>query len=230
MVAVLQLGDIVNVMSSPRQWDDSTSLLRVPRRKDPLRRGGGQPRRAGPGSRRPAVQKDPGPYNTFINSFRDYRLDGRYAAGDNRNGYRLLTAGDVELMVLNLDFGSPDAVLAWAGQVVDAHPSRHVVVVTHDYLGTDNLWRGATDRDDPTLPHNHNPSLNDGVDVWNEFVRLHPNVQFVLNGHDVHQVSAAEPWAAGRLVSDNDVRRQGLPDGLQLPDLLRPAGAATCGC
>ena len=189
MVAVLQLGDIVDVMSSPRQWRTARTYYGYLDGKVPFVAAAGNHDEQDQGPDDPPFTKDPGPYNTFLRSFSDYHLDGVFADGDYRNGYRLFTAGEVELLVLNLDFGASDAVLAWAGQVADAHPSRHVVVITHDYLGTDNMWRGATDREDRTLPHNYNPSLNDGVDMWNEFVRLHPNVQFVLNGHVIQRVS-----------------------------------------
>ena len=195
-------------MSSPRQWRTARTYYGYLDGKVPFVAAAGNHDEQDQGPDDPPFTKDPGPYNTFLRSFSDYHLDGVFADGDYRNGYRLFTAGEVELLVLNLDFGASDAVLAWAGQVADAHPSRHVVVITHDYLGTDNMWRGATDREDRTLPHNYNPSLNDGVDMWNEFVRLHPNVQFVLNGHVIQRVSPEEPWAAGRLVSDNDAGRK----------------------
>jgi hypothetical protein len=208
MVAVLQLGDIVNVTSATRQWATARTYYGYLDGKVPFVAAAGNHDQQDQTPREPPNTKDPGPYNTFLRSFSDYHLDGVYVADDYRNGYRLFTAGGVELMVLNLDYGSPDDVLAWAGQVVDAYPSRHVVVITHDYLGTDNTWRGVTDLTDRTLPHNQDPSLNDGIDVWNEFVRRHQNVQIVLNGHDIHPVSETEPWAAGRLVSDNDAGRK----------------------
>ena len=208
MVAVLQLGDIVNNVHAPRQWRTARTGYGYLDGKVPFIAAAGNHDEQDQGPDDPPYTKDPGPYNDFLRSFRSYHLDEVYVEHDYRNGYRLLTAGEVKLLVLTLDFGAPDDVLAWAGRVADAHPLRHVVVVTHDYLGTDNAWRGATDREDKTLPHNNNPSLNDGVDMWNEFVRLHPNVQFVLNGHDIHPVSTTEPWAAGRLVSDNDAGRK----------------------
>ena len=67
---------------------------------------------------RPApLRRSRRPYNRFMSSFADYPVDGRYGAGDFRNTYHLFTAGGVDLMVLNLDFGPTSGELAWAGRV-----------------------------------------------------------------------------------------------------------------
>ena len=111
------------------------------------------------------------------------------------------------MMVLNLDFGARDDVLAWAGGVVDRYPHRHAIVLTHDYLGTDGNLRGTTNPDDGTLPHHHNPAWNDGVQMWEKFVRRHANVQFTFNGHVIQTVSPDQPWSVARRVSPNDAGR-----------------------
>ena len=109
--------------------------------------------------------------------------------------------------MLNLDFGSDDSVLDWAGTIADKYPDRHIILLTHDYLDTDNTWRGSVNPSDPTLPHNHNPTLNNGLQVWQKFVRTHQNVQFTYSGHVINTMSPSQPWATGSLVSTNQAGR-----------------------
>ena len=203
---VLQEGDIVNDMRSTTQWANARSGFDYLDGKVPFVAAAGNHDEEILSRPRPRV-KDPSRYNQFIDSFADYNDTGHYLPGDYRNAYRLLSAGGVDLMVLNVDFGAEDDVLAWAGRVVDQYPHRHVLLVTHDYLGTDGNLRGTTNPDDPSLPHNHNPAWNDGIQMWEKFVRGHANVQFTFNGHVIQTVSPDQPWSVARLVGANDAAR-----------------------
>lgn len=203
---VMQEGDIVNDMRSTTQWANARSGFAYLDGKVPFVAAAGNHDEEIL-SRPPPRFKYPGRYNDFIDSFADYTDTGHFRAGDYRNSYRLFSAGGVDMMVLNLDFGAVDSVLAWAGSVVDRYPHRHVIVVTHDYLGTDGNLRGTTNPDDGTLPHNHNPAWNDGVKMWEKFVRRHANVQFTFNGHVIQTVSPDQPWSVARRVSPNDAGR-----------------------
>jgi hypothetical protein len=109
---------------------------------------------------------------TFGGAFESNRMD---------NTYHLFSAGGVDWLVLALEFGPRDSVLAWAGQVVTNYPDRRVIVVTHAHLYNDNTLQGS-------LPiHQGNPTdygrMNDGIDVWNKFLRHYANIGFVFNGH-----------------------------------------------
>ena len=201
---VLQEGDIVNRMTSSTQWATASRYYRYLDGKVPFVAAvGNHDEMVMVGETRPYAIH-PEPFNDFINGFDDYTIDGAYKSGDHRNTYHLLSAGGLDLLVLNLEFGAPDDVLVWAGGVADAHPTRRVLLLTHDYLGVDNSWRGSGDTADPTLPHNYNPILNDGVTIWQAFVSKHPNVQFVFNGHANQVDGPDQPWSVGRLVSQND--------------------------
>lgn len=202
---VLQEGDVVDHRSSTTEWATARSYFDYLDGKVPflVAAGNHDVEDAGP---RPRTRK-PASFNAFVDSFTDYTTTGSMLTGDYRNCYRLFSAGDVDFLVLVLDFGPEDEVLRWAGAVTDRYPERHVILLTHDFLGTDGELRGTDHLDDRSLPHNHNPHFNDGVQVWQTFVSRHPNVQFVLNGHVIQPVSADQPWSVARRVVANDAGR-----------------------
>ena len=64
--------------------------------------------------------------------------------GESDNSYLLLSAGGMDLVILNLILGPSDDVLAWAGQIAETYRDRTVIVVTHDYpsssVGGHTTW------------------------------------------------------------------------------------------
>jgi hypothetical protein len=208
LAAVLQEGDVVNVMNSARQWNVATRYFRYLDGKVPFSIAAGNHDTFDLTTKVLPRPVDPAPFNAFIGRLADYRVGGQFASGSYLNTFRLLSAGGVRLLILNLQFGAPDDVLDWAAGVVDRHPGRHVLLLTHDYLGSDNLVRGP---DVPggsnDLPSYDNPGLNDPTAIWEKFVSVHPNVQFVFNGHVIDPTSPTEPWSVGRLVSANSAGR-----------------------
>ena len=86
-------------------------------------------------------------------------------------------AGGKGYLVVTLPFGPTLADLDWARARIDEHPSREVVLLTHDYLGTDGLPRGGSDPALPSLP-----GQVTGEVVWDRLVRT-ARVSWVLNGH-----------------------------------------------
>ena len=89
---------------------------------------------------------------------------------------------EIKYLFINLDYGACDRVLDWASDVCEAHPDHKVIVNTHGYLHTDGT---TIDLGDPTPPAIHWASvgLNNGDDIWNEFVSKHANIEMVLSGH-----------------------------------------------
>jgi hypothetical protein len=97
------------------------------------------------------------------------------------NCYQLFSAGGVDWLVLALEFGPRDEVLAWANRVVADFPNRRVIVVTHSHLYYDSTLQGSLPGQ-VAVPRSLGRE-NDGVGVWEKFLRLHPNIAFVFNGH-----------------------------------------------
>ena len=98
--------------------------------------------------------------------------------------YQKFKAGDVNYLVITLDYNPSNAVLAWAKEVADANPYHRVIVITHSNLSS----RGDYDA------HGNN--------IWNKFVKLCPNVEMVLSGHVFNDkiVRAEDTGDAGNLV------------------------------
>ncbi|MDZ4848342.1 MAG: metallophosphoesterase [Pirellulaceae bacterium] len=110
------------------------------------------------------------------------------------NSFHTLEAGGRKWLVLALEFGPRDDVLRWAGEVVQKHPDRSVILVTHAYLRTDNTRfdRHATFTSkgkesnkglDNFKLSGFSEGFNDGEDVWKKLVSQHPNFVLVISGH-----------------------------------------------
>lgn len=120
---------------------------------------------------------------------------GHYGDG-NENAFYRLDAGRQKLIVICLEFGPRDEVLAWAGRVADEHPRDRAVVVTHSYMYSDDTRVG---KGDAYSPHSYG-CPNDGEEMWDKLVRKHANISLVLSGHILND-------GLGRLVSTNDAGR-----------------------
>ena len=95
------------------------------------------------------------------------------AIGDNyylnrANSYQKFKAGDINYLVITLNYNPSDAELAWAKGIADANPYHRVIVITHS-----NLSQRAS-------------LSTHGENVWNKFVKLCPNVEMVLSGHVIN--------------------------------------------
>jgi hypothetical protein len=106
---------------------------------------------------------------------------GMFESNKMDNTYHLFSAGGLDWLVLALEFGPRNEVLAWADAVVTNHPQRKVILVTHTHIYSDNTLHGSSPGHLWT-PHSYGRA-NDGVDVWEKLVRKHANMAFVFNGH-----------------------------------------------
>lgn len=111
---------------------------------------------------------------------------GAYEPDDLQNSYALIEGGGRKWLVIALEFGPRDEVLAWANDVLSDFAAFPALIVTHAYMYLDD------DRYDHVgqpmqqfSPHGYGlaGSVNDGEAMWNALVAPHPNVQFVFSGH-----------------------------------------------
>ncbi|MBQ8849231.1 MAG: metallophosphoesterase [Clostridia bacterium] len=98
------------------------------------------------------------------------------------NTWRTLEADGDKWLLMNLDWGAHDDVLAWAGEIIEAHPDHRVIISTHNYLGrsgdhTDNRLSG-----DVTSSYLQK-GFNNGDGIWNKLVSRYSNIEMVLSGH-----------------------------------------------
>jgi hypothetical protein len=109
---------------------------------------------------------------------------GLYREDSAENLFVKLDAEGRKLLVLALEFGPRDEVLAWADRVLEAHQDHEAIVITHCYM---NITGERTKHSDSLNPKEYPGSLdaNDGEEIWQKSLRKHPNVIAVFSGHHV---------------------------------------------
>ena len=127
-------------------------------------------------------------YKTFGNETYMSQFDGFYQEGSINSSYKTLRVGQTDYLFLTLDYGADDAELAWAGSVIEAHPTHKVIISTHTYLYKDGTTISTGDdyspNDSNDVDFSIDKEFNDGQDMWEKFVSKYANIEFVLSGHD----------------------------------------------
>lgn len=97
-----------------------------------------------------------------------------------KNSYLLFTVGEVDYLILNLDFGSAEDTLKWADNVLSQYPNHRVIAVTHAYLYSNGQ---LLTEDTVYSASMYTPFWNDGDDYWDKLLTKHANVSMVVCGH-----------------------------------------------
>ncbi|MEL7471564.1 MAG: glycerophosphodiester phosphodiesterase family protein, partial [Pseudomonadota bacterium] len=121
----------------------------------------------------------------------DTFANGDTYADSIRNAYSTHTAPDgTKWLIFSLEFGMPDDVLRWAGEVIEDHLDHRVIIDTHSWQGGDGRVTPTTeplttDNDGWGYAIRENPrAVNGGEDAWREFASKYPNITFTFNGHN----------------------------------------------
>ncbi len=123
-------------------------------------------------------------YTGYASHIEDYFIN-------SSNSVHYFSAGNLDYMVVTLDFGAGDLAVAWANEVIAAHPNHNVIISTHAYMHRDgNLLANNTlcaRKPDGTNDGLYNTEMgavaNNGDDLWNKLVKKHANIVMVLSGH-----------------------------------------------
>ena len=115
----------------------------------------------------------------FDNDVYRRQFDDSYEGGVT-NVYKRFTVCGIPYLLLSLDYGPDDDVLAWANDVCEQFPDDNVIISTHAFLFHDGTTLDAED----ICPPSHGVGVNDCDVMWDEFVSLHENIVLVLCGHD----------------------------------------------
>ena len=99
------------------------------------------------------------------------------------NTYLLFTVGEIDYIILCLDFGINDSVVKWANGVLDKYPERRAILTTHGYLNADGT---TLDELDYARPTSYDKTLNDGEEIWSTLISKHDNIDMIVCGH-MHQ-------------------------------------------
>lgn len=124
---------------------------------------------------------------------------GGHFGSNNRNHYDLVSYGGVDLLFLYLDWAAAGPEIAWANEVLQAHPGHHAVVATHQYIN----------------PNGH--YTNEGARYFEEVIVPNDNVFMVLSGHHIGAAYNVRrlplPDGGTRVVMEILHDYQGGPDG-----------------
>lgn len=127
---------------------------------------------------------------------------GVFKAGEMENSYHLFSAGGTDYVVLALEFGPRDNVVAWADQVLSHYetedPGRKAILLTHAYQkpnGDRHNWALDSGGSHYANPHSYGMAampggVNDGEELWDELLEDHENVAFVFSGHVISSSTA----------------------------------------
>ena len=88
-------------------------------------------------------------------------------------------------MIFSLQYGAPDEVLTWAGEICDANKDYKVIMTTHAYMFRDGTTLDVGD----VVPPNASDKTtddhrNNGDVIWDKFVSQHENIVMTFSGHD----------------------------------------------
>ncbi|WP_211588679.1 metallophosphoesterase [Allorhizocola rhizosphaerae] len=161
---VLHVGDVVDNSDQLFQWNNSKSAMGLPTDDVPYIIGPGNHDLDSTTTRAATRYNTHYPRATFtgLPSF-----GGTYPASANDNAYHTFTAGGVDWLVVAMKYAPSDAEIAWANQVVTAHPYHNAILVTHAY-------QNGTTKD------------TNGNKLWTNLVSKHANFRFTFSGHYVN--------------------------------------------
>lgn len=119
---------------------------------------------------------------------------GIFVSGGNANSICLFEYGADRFAVVNLECNAPDPVLEWAAKELEKHPSRHVIVATHQDIGAIKAKSGRTFAKDSEQAPNlaalgrmpwhkcHGKDGNSGEAIWKKFTSKLQNAFLVVSG------------------------------------------------
>lgn len=100
-----------------------------------------------------------------------------------RNTYLLFNVGEIDYLIINLDFGATDDILEWAGSVLTQYPDHRAILVTHGYTSADGT---TLDDVDGATPPSYDKKFNSGEQMWEKLVSKYENIDMIVSGHINH--------------------------------------------
>lgn len=114
-----------------------------------------------------------------------------FAENHSENGFALVDLSDETWLILTLEVFPRDEVIAWAKDVLMAHPDMPTMIVTHAYLKPDGTRYGEPDTPDYPYGADDLPkttgigpgAANDAETMFQELVLPFSQVRYVHSGH-----------------------------------------------
>jgi DNA repair exonuclease SbcCD nuclease subunit len=195
LAAVLHVGDLVDDPFEIPEWNVAGQAMRLLDGRIPYVLVAGN---HDIGSDRSS------PINDYFSPDSMPWITGTMTVGQIDNNYALVDIGPRTWLVVGLEYGPRDAVVAWADTVFKSYADRPAILLTHGYLDGSSGTRYSSP-DQPFYPLGYTPEqgINDGEMLWQKLVVPNPNVRLVLCGHyGVTRQTSARP--DGTLVHEID--------------------------
>jgi predicted phosphodiesterase len=192
--AVLHVGDLVEVATDSNQWHVAGTAMHS--------LDGIAPYVVVPGNHDCDTNRT-GLIDAYFGPATMPWITGTMVAGQMENNYALVDIGGQQWLVVAVEFGPRDAVVAWADTVFKAYPDRPAILLTHGYLYSDgtryNLAVAGTDSRATSYQYWYPQyyevtpmqGINDGEMLWQKLVLPNPNVRMVFSGHETAAIGGA---------------------------------------
>jgi MYXO-CTERM domain-containing protein len=128
-------------------------------------------------------------YNLFFPPSRFASCKDRFEAGKMDNAYHTFSAGGLDWLVINTELDPRQGAVDWFNGVVAAHPNHNVIYVTHSFLSGSATVMGGCGYGD-LIPS----------EVWDQLLKVHANMRFVLSGHVSSSARRETPGDQGNTV------------------------------
>ena len=119
----------------------------------------------------------------FANETYMSQFEGFYEEGKIDNSWRTITIGEVDYLMVTIDYAAKNAILDWASEVIAAHPHHRVIISTHCYLFRDGNTVNKDSQYAPDASGKMVGKINNGDSIWDYLIRKHENIFMVLSGH-----------------------------------------------
>lgn len=135
---------------------------------------------------------------------------------DYTNTIHYFSAGNLDYMVITLDYGASDAVLKWAGEKIEANPYKNVIITTHAYMHKDGTTIATNDSVAPSRDSDNvvydKTNINNGDDMWNKLISRYPNIVLAMSGHEPTDDVVVSQWQGvnGNMVTNVLIDPQGM--------------------
>lgn len=178
---VLHEGDIVDTGTNTTQWNNAMSALNILSQNN-------IPNIISIGNHdyNTVSSRLTTNFNKYINfnnwySSKSWFNGACFEDGKSENVYTKMTIGSKKYLFMTLEFGPRNEVLDWAKNVIEAHPDYTTIIVTHNYMYSDDTRVGTGDS---WNPHSYiSSNVNDGDEIWENLTSLYPNILIVFSGH-----------------------------------------------
>jgi hypothetical protein len=214
---VLHMGDIVNEDYESYEWENANEAMSILDNVVPYAMVVGNHDMA-PGDPEyiPDSSRNTTNFNTTFHYSRYQEkpwyggrmFDDHFIPRDSYdNSYHFFSQGKLEFMIVSLEAGPTNEILAWADSLIAKYPDKRVIVITHSYML-------AEDKRDYPGGFGYLPAgaSNTGEEIWKKLIKKHENIFFVSCGH-VANVDSHKGLLRSRGTKGNIIYQQLNGDG-----------------